>query len=125
MQTEKNINTIRNEIRLKNLDSPFLANGSLVKKVITDQDHHPYSRYFRGVYYFPEPIVMEREAGWRPLQDNCYDMVVPYELEIQPVNCYESACSTIFPCYPKHETSYENNFSLNKTINQDCIVQYR
>lgn len=125
MQTTKNINAVKHEIKMKTEKDNFMANGSYVKSIITDQDHHPYSRYFRGVYYFPEPIVMEREAGWRPLQNNCYDMVVPYEVEEPPINCYENACSTILPCYPSYETNYKNSSSLSKTINQACIVQYR
>lgn len=120
MQTSMNIDSVRQQIMKKNNTVPYISNGTNVLSVITDQDHHPYSRYFRGVYYFPEPIVFEREAGWRPQQQNCYEMIVPYQADIQPTNCFEAACSTIYPCY-----SENSDTGLNKKTNHSCIVKYR
>jgi hypothetical protein len=119
------ISAVRHMIAKKNSDTPFLANGSMVKNSVTDMDHHPYTRWYRGVYYYPEPIVAEREAGWRPLRDSCYDLVVPVEPDESPALCYEAPCSTTFPCFPNLTTRYNDREVLRHTINDMCIVQYR
>lgn len=35
----------------------------------TDMDHHPYTRFFRGVYDNPRPVVHSRHAGVRSVAD--------------------------------------------------------
>jgi len=74
--TQTNIESLRGEIQ-KKINGPYFANSTTVNKVITDMDHHPYTRWFRGVYYYPEPVIMEREAGWRPIQNVCYTVNIP------------------------------------------------
>jgi hypothetical protein len=73
---EHSIEFIRSQIQ-KKLNGPYFSTNSATTNVVTDMDHHPYSRWFRGVYYFPNPIIMEREAGWRPRRDSCYEIVEP------------------------------------------------
>lgn len=124
METEKSIDSVRSSIERK-IRGPYLANNKTVLNSVTDQDHHPYTRYFRGVYYFPDPIVMEREAGWRPIHNNCYDMVIPRQPETNPHHCYEAPCTTTFPCYPQYLTKYADKNALDVMINNACVVQYR
>lgn len=124
METDKSIDYIRNIIN-KKINGPYLANNKSVLKSVTDQDHHPYSRYFRGVYYFPDPIVFEREAGWRPIHNNCYEMVIPREPDPEPNHCFEAPCTTTFPCYPQYLAKYSDKNALDVMINNACIVQYR
>ena len=119
------IETIRAQIAKKISNNPYFASGETVDSVITDMDHHPYTRWFRGVYYYPDPIVMEREAGWRPRQDSCYNVIIPPQPPLDPHHCFEAPCSTIFPCYPKSTTKYADQDSLDSMINNSCIVQYR
>jgi hypothetical protein len=118
------IETIRKEIFRKNTN-PYFANSQTVQSVVTDMDHHPYTRWFRGVYYYPDPIVMEREAGWRPINNNCYDLVMPMSEEEQPHHCFEVPCTTTLPCYPKYLTKYADKDSLDIMINNACITQHR
>jgi hypothetical protein len=124
METEKSIDSVRKSIE-KKIRGPYMANNKSVMNSVTDQDHHPYTRYFRGVYYFPDPIVFEREAGWRPIHNNCYDMQVPPREETHPHHCYEAPCSTTFPCYPQYLTKYADKNALDVMINNACVVQYR
>ena len=118
--TEKSIDTIKNEIKKKISSNPSFATNTTVLGVVTDQDHHPYSRFYRNVYYYPEPIVFEREAGWRKIENDCYRVNVPYKREDQPNHCFEIPCSTILPCYP-----VKDKLTLDTQINNSCIVQYR
>ena len=68
---------------------------------MTDIDTFPYPRFYRGVYQLSEPVVMEREAGWRQRHDMCYEPTRVYEVE-QPKYCWQVPCSTVFPCNKFH-----------------------
>lgn len=125
MQTRQSIDFVRKQIQRKNSNSVYMSNGSNVLKTVTDIDTWPYPRNYRGVYYYPDPIVMEREAGYRKVHNNCYEMIVPFEKDKEPVNCFETACSTIYPCLPEIEVGFEENSKLNRKVNDMCIVQYR
>jgi len=114
------IDGVREQIFQKNNTRPYFANSRTVMSSITDMDHHPYTRWFRGVYYFPEPIIMEREAGWRPDRSYCYDLTMPPPSDRQPHICFEPACSTQLPCFPG-----KTNEQLDSAINDNCLVQYR
>lgn len=120
-----NIEFIKKSIEKKISDNPYFANKNSAMKIVTDMDHHPYHRWYRGVYYFPEPIVMEREAGWRKIQNDCYDLVIKREPEKQPNHCFEAPCSTTFPCYPEYLVKYADKDALDVMINKACISQYR
>ena len=58
--------------RKNNYNIPYYATKNSVTKTMTDMDHFPYTRYFRGVYNESNPVVMDREAGFRERQDHCY-----------------------------------------------------
>lgn len=122
--TSHSVNSIRNELSSK-INGPYLANGNTVKNFVTDMDHHPYSRWYRGVYYYPDPIIAEREAGWRPIRNSCYNVNFPKTEEEKPINCFEAPCTTTFPCYPKYLTKYADKEALDVMINSACISQYR
>lgn len=115
---EHSIETIKKQIEQKN-KGLYFANNETVTHIITDMDHHPYTRWYRGVSYYPEPIIMEREAGWRPRRDNCYKLMIP-ATETETHSCFEPACTTTFPCIPSG-----NKDTFDNKINNMCIVQYR
>jgi len=122
---EHSIETIRREIARKNSPNPYFANNQTILNVVTDMDHHPYDRWFRGVYYYPDPIIFEREAGYRKQNNSCYNVIQPRQKEEQPHNCYEVACTTTLPCYPADNLKYAERERLRRMINNNCIVQYR
>jgi len=116
------IETIREQINRKTSATPYLANGRTVSHVITDMDHHPYSRWFRGVYYYPDPVIMEREAGFRPIENGCYSANVRRSASPEPKYCFEPPCNTIFPCNPR---SFADKTALERRVDRECLVQYR
>jgi len=97
-----NVNSVRNMILSKKGCDPFFANNLSCLNAITDMNHHPYTRFYRGVYYYPDPIVFEREAGWRKLSNNPREYV-PQTKPDFPNDCFQPACTTIYPCYSKYK----------------------
>jgi hypothetical protein len=100
----RNVHKVREMItRKEGTCVPFYATVCNTESVITDFDTFPYPRFFRGRFNSEKPIVMEREAGFRIRDDQCYS-VTPCkgcEIEEYPAHCFEVACSTVFPCNPK------------------------
>ncbi len=92
-----NISNVREQIARKQLPIPYYATTAESMGVITDYDVFPYKRWFRGVPTFTMPVVAEREAGWRPVYNDCYkvkNIDITYE---KPSFFFESACSTVYP----------------------------
>lgn len=95
--------------------------------VLTDTDTFPYPRYYRGRYDSSEPIVAEREAGWRSVKNNCYNVVLPLP-DIRneyPNHCFQTASSTVYPCYPDYLRKYADKAEMELMINRACIPEYR
>ena len=126
--TNTNISFVRNQIHLKKGHDPYFGTINQADAIVTDMDHFPYTRFYRGVYDSSQPVVFEREAGWRPQRDSCYSVNKcnqsnqsnPY-----PNHCFESACSTVYPCYPSYLQKQSDRDALNVQLNRACIVQYR
>ena len=95
------VENIRRQIRAKNSSGPFFATAGNVVQTVTDYDTFPYQRYYRGIVGLSEPVVAEREAGWRKRNDSCYQVNSPPIRDNYPNHCFQSACSTVYPCYPK------------------------
>jgi hypothetical protein len=117
------IEFIKNQISKKNGSNPYIATGNMITSVITDMDCHPYQRFWRGVYYYPEPIAMERETGYRKIEENCYDVIQQRPSEIdRPHLVWEVPCTTTVPTYP---SKVLENSSNDMVTNNICLVQYR
>jgi hypothetical protein len=115
------IESVRAQIERKLSGNPYMATQNSVKNIVTDMDHHPYTRWYRGVYYYPEPVIMEREAGYRPINNSCYSLSIPPAPTVDPNIPFQAACTTIFPCRPL-ATNYEEQ---EERFSKNCIVQYR
>jgi hypothetical protein len=122
---QQSIENMKQQIRLKTSPNPYFATNKTVLNTITDMDHFPYTRYYRGVYYHPDPIVMEREAGWRNINNSCYEQRKDIQKEEEPKHCFEVACTTNFPCYPSYFSKYADKNELDVMINNACIIEYR
>ncbi len=95
--TLNNINSIQYQIGLKlNYNVPYYATRETAGSVMTDMDHFPYKRFYRGVYDQDHPVIMEREAGFRPRHDMCYTQ--NSTAKHVPTNyCWEYPCSLVPP----------------------------
>lgn len=123
--TNANIQSVRNQILQKQGDTPFYGTSEDAKSTVTDVDHFPYTRFYRGVASSTDPIVFEREAGWRPTRDNCYSVNKCTEEPKYPNHCFEAPCSTVYPCYPEYLQKFTDRDALNVQLNNSCIVQFR
>lgn len=57
---------ITDQITRKNqYNRAYFATGNTVKHTVTDMDCVPYIRFYRGQYLNPEPVIMDRAAGYR------------------------------------------------------------
>lgn len=64
---------IAKQIHIKNMyASPYESRASDVQQVVTDVDHFPYTRFYRGAYNDTSPRIWEREAGFHSLQNASY-----------------------------------------------------
>jgi hypothetical protein len=69
---------------------PHIATSAAISPMLTDQDHFPYTRYYRGEPLEENPTIYDREAGWRPTQNSCYhsegllNMSMPYTSQGRP-----------------------------------------
>lgn len=95
---------VRKEIKEKtHSHQSYYATNDTVKNVVTDFDNFPYIRFYRGVYGYPDPVIMEREAGFRKIKNlsGPQDYGVFGDERNDPRFCWENACSTTLPCRPK------------------------
>ena len=94
-----NVNHIQAQIKSKQNYKPFLATTKDSVGAITDYDVFPYTRYFRGQILSTEPIVAEREAGWRIRRDWCYNPMVKNVSVGNPIAniSFQMPDSTIIP----------------------------
>ena len=123
----RNIRNVSSEINTKKSNEPYFATANMVTEVITDYDTFPYPRWYRGVPTSDIPIVAEREAGWRKRNDDCYKISCPKCINPTkyPQHCFETACSTVFPCYPKYLHKFSDRNAFNLALNDACVIQDR
>jgi len=104
---EHNIENVRKMIAMKKNHVPFYGTWQQASSVLTDMDHHPYTRFYRGNYQSFRPIVMEREAGWRIINNECYNGGVDSVPDAPPQHCFQNACSIVMPCHCDISSQYE------------------
>ncbi len=58
--------------RIRDFNKTGLVTENFVRKSITDIDHWPYTRRYRGAPTLCDATIMDRAAGFRPVQNACY-----------------------------------------------------
>lgn len=95
-----NIQNIKNQIQYKlDYNKPFYVFDDTARFVVTDMDHFPYKRFFRGIYDSDMPVVFEREAGYSQLRNWCYQSLRDPKVD-KAKYCWEGPCSVTYPCNP-------------------------
>lgn len=116
-----NYENIQNRIKQKKSYFPYYADMTSGSLTLTDFDHFPYTRWWRGKAKSNVPIIAEREAGWRPRNDDCYKNIKELkEVKIKDI-CFQPACSTVYPC------NINSNINSKPELLQNdmCIIDYR
>lgn len=103
---------------------PYYATNQTIGKTITDFDDFPYNRWYRGQYDSDKPVIIEREAGYRYVEKNCYlkkpEMKVEY-----PQHCFEAPCSTVYPCIPQQYKKFSDQDAMNVMLNRSCVYKMK
>lgn len=125
--TSRNVDNVRFQIIQKKQSNPYFSTVQTNKNALTDMDIFPYPRFFRGQPTSDVPIVMEREAGWRPINEECYkpsahnlSSLRQHDIE-QPRHFFQPPCSTV---YPKYVSLSDISFD-NIKLNENCVMSYR
>lgn len=129
----RNQRNIQTQIARKKSWQPYWADVATTSAVLTDFDSFPYTRWWRGAPGLSDPVVIDREAGWRPRQDACYQYggcknayrEDGLEESVAKQACFETACSTVFPCFPKLGPKWLNREASNIASNNGRVVEYR
>jgi hypothetical protein len=105
----KNKDFIKQQIDLKNSSNPYFVNQSIYS-IRNEYDEFPYPKWFKGIAESEKPIIADREAGWIPKRTK---PIIKKEVKENHEHCFQTACSTIYPCY-----SQDNSYLFN---NKACI----
>jgi hypothetical protein len=117
----KNVENIRKQIINKiNYNSPYYATLTNAGNVITDVDNFPYNRFFRGKYNNPNPTVMERQAGFRKVNNSCYAAKCQIDKSFTDY-CFQYPCSVILPCNLKYANIDGKRQFLDIANKRGCV----
>jgi len=120
---EANHNFVQSLIQNKKNFIPYYSSGP---SVVTDMDVFPYTRFYRNDPTSDSVQIFEREAGWKPVKNKCYnDPVVKPELDLYPNHCFQSAPSVTYPCYPETMRKYSDKDALQLQLLRKGINEYR
>ena len=110
---------IENAKYLKNKSNPYYARQHDTRKIVTDFDHFPYPRFYRGIHTFDHPVIIEREAGYRKQEQSCYKEKL-YTNPTYPNHCFEGPASVVYPCYPEYLRKYSDKAEMEIMLNRVC-----
>jgi hypothetical protein len=102
--------------------APFYSTGPKIK---TDMDTFPYPRFYRGEVNNSSPVIFEREAGWHPRHDKCYNAPRIIENDSYPNHCFQAAPSTTYPCYPEYLRKYSDKREIDQQLFRKSVLEYR
>ena len=112
-QESANQRFIKQQIQIKNSCAyPYQSFANDVKHVLTDMDHFPYTRFYRGQYNDAQPHIYGREAGYHPLQNSEYIHHNTYAVQ-KHESPTQVPCTTVLPTKLCHRTSLSNT--------NDCV----
>lgn len=120
MSLNNESNVYSNIIKKNTYGKSFYATNKTVSNILTDFDDFTYDRFYRGVYQIDKPVIIEREAGYRLVENNCYKNVTSFKPEY-PKHCFEAPCSTVYPCYPEYLRKYSDKEQLDLFLNRKCV----
>lgn len=119
----QNIENVRRQIAYKlDYSRPYYPTINQASSSITDMDSFPYKRFYRGVADSTYPIVFEREAGFRPVNNRCYQSACQIE-KTYPDYCFQNACSVVTPCNAEFSKTRGRRQFTDLATTRGCIPQ--
>jgi hypothetical protein len=116
------MSNIKNIIALKQQSYPYYSTGT---SILTDMDSFPYTRFYRGEYTSDNPIIMEREAGWRSRCENDYKPIKDIQTTYYPNHCFQAAITTVYPCMPEYQRKYADKKEMELQLFRARTNEYR
>jgi hypothetical protein len=103
-----------------NVNKVYYATQADTRQVVTDFDHFPYQRFYRGIHNSEYPTIIEREAGYRQQEQSCYREKLIVKSEY-PKHCFEGPASVVYPCYPDYLRKYSDKAEMEIMLNRVCV----
>lgn len=101
-----------------NYNVPYYGKLGDVMNFETEIDSIPYPRFFRGQYNSDKPIIFDRKAGFRVV-NNYANTCRPKNVDtFVPDLCFSSASSVHYPCYPSYFYQYASTDERNNALNR-------
>ena len=120
---DKNVENARRQIAYKlDYSRPYYATINQASSVVTDMDSFPYKRFYRGDYTASYPVVFEREAGFRPVDNRCYLSACQIE-KTYPDYCFQNACSVILPCNAAYSKTHGRKQFTDLATTRGCVPE--
>jgi hypothetical protein len=112
---QRNIQNIKNQIFIKNnSQNTYYATTMNNKNVITEYDHFPYTRFWKGIPKSSHNYVDSREAGWNRREDKCYKGCGVSQEMFPPQVCFQYTYAPQFCEAP-----------LTGNQGGNCVLSYR
>lgn len=109
---QNNIN-LQTQIELKqNIAKPFFATQNTIGSVISEYNVFPFNRWYKGNAYSTEPIVDDRNAGWRVAKHP--KMESPNVYPFTQKTTFEPPCTTQFPI--ENESHMPRNVFIGASV---------
>jgi hypothetical protein len=115
-----NILNIKNLIQAKKYSDPIDVTENNGKAVYTPYNVFPYNGWFKGNYLCSEPLVAEREAGYRKIKK--YNSTEKLE-NINHNVCFQGPCSLVKPCIPE-KINERDKLELNISLKPYCCDKF-
>lgn len=115
-----NCNNVHSQINMKNLYTPYTSVGKNIPVITTKSNYLPHLGFYDYNDSSILSLVTEREAGIynsRP----CNKIPVIEDVEY-PDHCFQTACSTTFPCHSAMRVKYTNKNIKDTSCCSTCFL---
>jgi hypothetical protein len=88
---------LHQQILLKKSFYPYQPDAGIIRDCVTDMDHFPYTRFYRGEYQSDKPVIYGREAGYHPVRPIRRRDEIVLSQEPEWDIFFQNPCSTLLP----------------------------
>jgi hypothetical protein len=101
----------------------FYVKENEIKGVFSDVDQMPYTRLYRGDPFTNEAVTWSGDSGFKPRMNGFYKPLVEGPMSNSDPLCFQTPCSTVYPCYPQYLQKGQDKAS---ELLQDryCVKRY-